>query len=439
MIPRYTRPAMGAVWTDAARFAALLRVEIAVLRALAAEGTVPAAAVDAIAARARIDVERIAELERTTDHDVIAFVSQVAESVGPEGRWLHFGLTSSDVVDTGLALQCRAAADLLLGELDALIVAVVRAARAHADTLMMGRTHGVHAEPITLGLKLATWALELDRGRTRLRAAADDLATGKISGPVGTYSQLGPAIEAEALAALGLRADAVSTQIVQRDRHAAFLAAIAVTGGTLERCAVEVRNLQHTEIAELGEPFRTGQKGSSAMPHKRNPIKSERITGMSRLLRGYALAAMEDQALWHERDISHSSVERVILPGATILLDSMLATLRGIVEGLVVRPDRMAENIERGLGLHASSRLLTALLESDGMSREEAYARVQGHALHAGDARVPFRGLVEADPAIAAVLPPERIAACFDDRIHLRHAGTIIARLDALVPPEPAA
>jgi len=439
VIPRYTRPAMGAVWSDEARFAAMLRVEIAVLHALVGEGSVPADAVAAIESRARIDVERIAELERTTDHDVIAFVSQVAESVGEEGRWLHYGLTSSDVVDTGLALQCRAASDLLLAELDATIVAIVRQARAHAGTLMMGRTHGVHAEPITLGLKLATWAMELDRGRTRLRAAADDLATGKISGPVGTYSQLGPAIEAAALGALGLKVDPVSTQIVQRDRHAAFLAAIAVTGGSIERFAVEVRNLQHTEIAELGEPFRAGQKGSSAMPHKRNPIKSERLTGMSRLLRGYAVAALEDQALWHERDISHSSVERVILPGATILLDSMLAQLRAIVEGLVVRPERMAENIERGLGLHASSRLLTALLDSGSLSREEAYAIVQGHALRAADARRPFRALVEADPAVTGALDPERIAACFDDRLHLRHEAEILARLDALVPPEEGA
>lgn len=434
MIPRYTLPEMGGLWSDQARFEAMLRVEIAVLRALVPGGSVPATAVEAIVARGRVDVARIAELERTTDHDVIAFVSQVAETVGPDGRWLHYGLTSSDVVDTALALQCGDAAALLVDATDAAIAALVGRAREHADTLQMGRTHSVHAEPITFGLKLASWAFEMDRDRARLRAAADDLATGKISGPVGTYSQLGPDIEAAALAELGLRPDPVSTQIVQRDRHAAFLAAIAVTGGTVERIATEVRNLQHTEIAELGEPFRRGQKGSSAMPHKRNPILSERLGGLARLLRGYALAGMEDQALWHERDISHSSVERVALPGATILLHYMLVKLRGLVEGLVVRPERMAENIERGLGLHASSRLLTALLDEGGLSREEAYAIVQGHALRAADERIAFRGLVEADPAVTAVLAPERIAACFDDRHHLRHAATILARLDALVP-----
>ncbi|MBX3031344.1 MAG: adenylosuccinate lyase [Chloroflexi bacterium] len=432
MIPRYTLPAMGALWTDQARFEALLRVEIAVLRVLADQGAVPTDAVEAIASRGRVDVARIAELERTTDHDVIAFVSQVAETVGPEGRWLHYGLTSSDVVDTGLALQCRAAGELLLAELDATITSLAAAARTHADTRMMGRTHSVHAEPITFGLKLASWAFELDRGRRRLRSATDDLATGKISGPVGTYSQLGPDVEQAALASLGLHADPVSTQIVQRDRHAAFLAAIAVTGGSLERFATEVRNLQHTEIAELQEPFRTGQKGSSAMPHKRNPITAERISGLARLLRGYALAGMEDQALWHERDISHSSVERVALPGATILLHYMLVRFRSLVEGLVVRGDRMAENIERGLGLHASSRLLTALVETGGLSREDAYAIVQRAALRAADERRSLRELVDADPDVARALSGERVAEAFDDAIPLRHVETILARLDTL-------
>ncbi len=434
MIPRYTLPAMGELWTDQARFEALLRVEIAVLGVLADQGVVPAEAVEAIATRGRVDVARIAELERTTDHDVIAFVSQVAETVGPAGRWLHYGLTSSDVVDTGLALQCRAAGELLVGELDLTIASLAAAARDHAATRMMGRTHSVHAEPITFGLKLASWAFELDRGRRRLRVATDDLATGKISGPVGTYSQLGPEVEQAALASLGLHADPVSTQIVQRDRHAAFLTAIAVTGGSLERFATEVRNLQHTEIAELQEPFRTGQKGSSAMPHKRNPITAERISGLARLLRGFALAGMEDQALWHERDISHSSVERVALPGATILLHYMLVRFRSLVEGLVVRADRMAENIERGLGLHASSRLLTALVETGGLSREDAYAIVQRAALRAADERRPLRHLVGADPDVARALSPARVAEAFDDAIPLRHVDLILARLDTLTP-----
>ena len=433
MIGRYTTPEMGALWSDAARFEHMLQVEIAVLQALGDAGQVPAEAVVAVEARATVDIERINEIEATTDHDVVAFVTQVAESVGEHGRWIHFGLTSSDVVDTGLALQCRAAADLILAALDETIAIVVAKAREHAETLQMGRTHGVHAEPLTFGLKLTTWAFELDRARTRLRAAADDLATGKISGPVGTYSQLPPSIEADALARLGLKADDASTQIVQRDRHAAFLAAIAVTGGSLERFVVEIRNLQHTELAEVGEPFKRGQTGSSAMPHKRNPILSERLTGMSRLLRGYALSGLEDQALWHERDISHSSVERVALPGATTLLHYMLRRFSRLVDGLVVRPERMAENIERGLGLHCSSRVLTTLVDA-GLSRTEAYAIVQRNALRAFDERRSFRELIEADPDVSTTLTSEAIEHCFDDRAWLSHVAGVIARLERLDP-----
>ncbi|HSS36611.1 MAG TPA: adenylosuccinate lyase, partial [Patescibacteria group bacterium] len=303
MIRRYTLAEMGAIWSEAARFDAMLEVEIAVARVQAARGLIPADALAAIEARARVDVDRIAEIEQTTDHDVIAFVSQLAERVGPEGRYLHLGLTSSDVVDTGLALQLRAAGQRLLADCDRLLGAIIARARTEADTLMMGRTHSVHAEPTTLGLKLASWAFELDRGRRRLAEAVAEIATGKISGPVGTYSHLDPELEAEVLAGLGLRVDPVSSQIVQRDRHAGLLTAIAIVGGSLERFATEVRNLQHTEIGELQEPFRAGQKGSSAMPHKRNPILSERIAGLARLLRGYAGAALEDQPLWHERDI----------------------------------------------------------------------------------------------------------------------------------------
>ncbi len=435
MIPRYTLPEMGALWSDHARFNAMLEVEQAVLDAQADHGIVPRDAADAIRRRGRVDPARIAELEAVTDHDVIAFVSQVAETVGEEGRWLHFGLTSSDVVDTALALQCRRAGHHLLAALDDCIAVLVRRAREHADTRMMGRTHSVHAEPITLGLKFASWAFELDRDRTRLRAAVDDIGTGKISGPVGTYSGLDPEIEAEALGRLGLTADPVSTQIVQRDRHAAFLAAIAITGGSIERFATEIRNLQHTEIAEVQEPFRAGQKGSSAMPHKRNPILSERLGGLARLLRGYALAGMEDQALWHERDISHSSVERVALPGATILLHYALVRFRSLVDGLVVRPERMLENIARGLGLHASSRLLTALVEEGGLSREDAYSIVQRNAMRAADERRQFRDLVEADAGVRAALPAESVAACFDDAAHLRNVPTILARLERLEQP----
>jgi adenylosuccinate lyase len=432
MIRRYTLPEMGALWSDQARFERMLEVELAVCRAEARRGLVPPEALAAIEGRATVDVDRILEIEATTDHDVIAFVSQVAETVGAEGRYLHLGLTSSDVVDTALALQLRAAGERLLGGADRLTAALIARARSEAGTVMMGRTHSVHAEPTTFGLKCAGWAFEVARGRERLAAATEEIGTGKISGPVGTYSHLDPDLEAEVLADLGLRADPVSTQIVQRDRHAAFLAAIAILGGTLERLATEVRNLQHTEIGEVMEPFKRGQKGSSAMPHKRNPILSERIAGLARVLRGYAGTAFENQPLWHERDISHSSAERVILPDATIVLDYLLVKTTGLVEGLVVRPERMRENIERGLGLHASSRVLLALVEQGGLSREDAYAIVQRNALRAADERVPLHGLLATDPQVAQRLPLAALDGCFDDAAVLRHVPAVIARLDGL-------
>jgi adenylosuccinate lyase len=432
VIRRYALPEMAAIWMDHARFEQMLRVELAVARAQAARDLIPADALAAMEARAAVDPERIAEIEKTTDHDVIAFVSQVAETVGPEGRYLHFGLTSSDVVDTGLALQLRAAGELLLRDCDRLLGVLIARARAEAETVMMGRTHSVHAEPITFGLKLAGWAFEIDRGRRRLAGAVDEIGTGKISGPVGTYSHLGPDLEAEVLGELGLHADPASTQIVQRDRHAALLGAMAILGGSLERFATEIRNLQHTEIGELQEPFKAGQKGSSAMPHKRNPILSERISGLARLLRGYAGAALENQPLWHERDISHSSAERVILPDATILLDYMLVKSATLVEGLVVRSERMRENIERGLGLHASSRVLVVLVERAGLSREEAYAIVQRAALRAADERRPLRELLALEPTVASRLKLTDLDACFDDAAFLRHVPTVLARLDSL-------
>ena len=432
MIRRYTLPEMGAIWTDRARFEQMLRVELAVSRAQTARGVVPAEALAIIEERAAVDPDRIAEIERTTDHDVIAFVSQVAETIGPEGRYLHLGLTSSDVVDTALALQLRDAGGLLLRDCDRLLAVLIARARGESDTLMMGRTHSVHAEPITFGLKLAGWAFELDRGRRRLAEAVDEIATGKVSGPVGTYSHLGPDIEAEVLAELGLHADPASTQIVQRDRHAALLTAIAIVGGSIERFATEIRNLQHTEIGEVMEPFKAGQKGSSAMPHKRNPIVAERIAGLARLLRGYAATALEDQPLWHERDISHSSAERVILPDATIVLHYMLVRMTGLIEGLIVRPERMRENIARGLGLHASSRVLGLLVERGGMSREAAYAVVQRAALRAADERKPLRDLLGVDPEVAKRLSLTDVDACFDDRTFLRHVPAVIARLDSL-------
>jgi adenylosuccinate lyase len=439
VIRRYTLPEIGAIWSEEARFEQMLRVEIAVARGQAARGQVPRDALAAIEARARIDVNRIAEIERTTEHDVIAFVTQVAEAVGSEGRYLHLGLTSSDVVDTALALQLRAAGDILIRDCDRLLASVVSRARAEAGTVMMGRTHSVHAEPTTFGLKLAGWAFEVQRGRVRLAAALAEVATGKISGPVGTYSHLAPDLEIEVLEALGLRPDPVSTQIVQRDRHAALLAAIAIVGGSLERFATEIRNLQHTEIGEVQEPFKAQQKGSSAMPHKRNPIVSERIAGLARLLRGYALTGFENQPLWHERDISHSSAERVILPDATIVLDYMLAQMASLVDGLLVRGERMRENIERGLGLHVSSRVLVALVEQGGLPRDEAYAIVQRGALRAADERRPLRDLLAVDATVAKRLSLSQLDACFDDGAFLRHVPAIMARLDTLVPPSPPA
>jgi adenylosuccinate lyase len=428
MIERYTRPEMGAVWGDAARWEAALRVEIAVAQAQAKRGDIPAAAAQAIATRAKVNLPRIAELEATLDHDTLAFVNAVAESIGAEGRYLHFGLTSSDVIDTALALQLRAASDLILTELDALIVVIIRRAREERDTVMAGRTHSVHAEPMTLGAKLAGWAFEVARDRERLALAADEVATGKISGPVGTYSQISPQIEREALAALKLRVDPVSTQVVQRDRHAALVAAIAITGGTLERFATEIRNLQHSEIDELREPFRAGQAGSSAMPQKRNPVKSERIAGFARLLRGYAAVAMENQALWHERDMSHSSAERIILPDATTLLHYALVSMRGIIDKMEVNRDAMRRNLDAGFGLHAASRLLTALINA-GAAREAAYTLVQRASSAAREKRISLHQIAVATPEIADALSAEALTAALDERAAIANCGLLVDRL----------
>jgi adenylosuccinate lyase len=431
MIRRYTLPEMGAIWSDEARFEHMLRVELAVSRAQARRGRVPHDALAALEARAKVDVARIEELERTTDHDVIAFVSQVAESIGPEGRYVHLGLTSSDVVDTALALQLRAAGDLLLRAADRLLDALVTRARAEAGTVMMGRTHSVHAEPTTFGLKLAGWAFEVDRGRRRLAEAIDEVATGKLSGPVGTYSHLEPEVEAEVMAELELRVDPASTQIVQRDRHAALLTAIAILGGGLERFATEIRNLQHTEIGEVQEPFRTGQKGSSAMPHKRNPIVAERLTGFARLLRGYAVAGLEDVALWHERDISHSAVERVALPDACCLLDYALERAHWLVAGLRVSPERMRANLEASGGLAGSSAALLALVDA-GWAREDAYAVVQRAAMAAWEGKGGFRDLLLDEPGVAEALAEHHLDAAIDPARFVAGAVPVFERLEAL-------
>ena len=431
MIPRYATPSMTAVWSDEARWLAALQVELAVLDAQAATGEVPADAVAVIRAKAKVDVARINELERTTDHDVVAFVNQLAESVGPEGRWIHHGLTSSDVVDTALALQMRDAAALIDAGLVTLLATIIRRAREERDTIMNGRTHGMHAEPTTMGAKMANWAFEVARARERITLAAAEAATGKISGPVGTYSQISPEIEQIALAALGLRADQASTQIVQRDRHAAFVSAIAIAGGTLERIATEIRHLQRSEVDEMREPFRAGQAGSSAMPQKRNPIKSERIAGLARLLRGYAAAAMENQPLWHERDISHSSAERILLPDATSLLAFMADSLTAVIDGAEIRRERMHYNLEAGLGLHAASRLLTALVKS-GVQRDAAYQLVQAASATAREKSTQLRTIIEQSRDISNALGAEQISALFDEGFEVQQAGILVDRLKHL-------
>ena len=431
MIPRYATPSMTAVWSDEARWSAALQVELAVLDAQAATGEVPADAVAVIRDKAKVSVARINELERTTDHDVVAFVNQLAESVGPEGRWIHHGLTSSDVVDTALALQIREAAALIDAGLATLLATIIRRAREERDTTMIGRTHGMHAEPTTMGAKMANWAFEVARSRERITLAATEAATGKISGPVGTYSQISPEIERIALAALGLRADQASTQIVQRDRHAAFVSAIAIAGGTLERIATEIRHLQRSELDEMREPFRAGQAGSSAMPQKRNPIKSERIAGLARLLRGYAAAAMENQPLWHERDISHSSAERILLPDATSLLAFMADSLTAVIDGAEIRRERMHYNLEAGLGLHAASRLLTALVKS-GVQRDAAYQLVQAASATAREKSTQLRTIIEQSRDISNALGAEQISALFDEGFEVQQAGILVDRLKHL-------
>ncbi|HJP66394.1 MAG TPA: adenylosuccinate lyase [Actinomycetota bacterium] len=377
MIPRYTLPEMAAVWSEEAKLAHWLRIEVLSCEGWSRIGRIPDEDMAEIEAKAVIPTpERVAEIERITDHDVAAFVQAAAEPVGPAGRWIHFGLTSSDLLDTALALQLRDAADLLLAKLEALLAVVQRRALEHRDTLCVGRTHGIHAEPTTFGHKLALWAFELDRDRVRLRRAREAVGVGKLSGVVGTYSQVDPAVEEFVCGELGLRPADAASQVVQRDVHAEFLWTLAATAATLEKMALEIRHLARTEVREVQEPFKEGQKGSSAMPHKRNPIVSERVCGLARVLRANLQAALEDVALWHERDISHSSVERVILPDSSIALDYMLHLMTRLIDGLVVFPERMRENLDATHGLIYSQRVLLALIDQ-GRSRDEAYAIVQ--------------------------------------------------------------
>jgi adenylosuccinate lyase len=420
---------MAAVWSDESRLARWLAVELAALEGWAEVGTVPAEAVAAIRERAvPPSPERVAELERRTQHDTAAFVDAVAEQLGPEGRWFHYGLTSSDVIDTALSLQIQAAGCVLVETYDRALAAVLTRAEEHRDTLCIGRTHGVHAEPTTFGLKLAGWAFELDRNRTRLGHALAGLRAGKLSGAVGTYSATDPEVERIACERLGLEPAASSTQILQRDRHAALLTALAVFASSLDKFALEIRHLARTEVREVEEPFGAGQKGSSAMPHKRNPIVAERICGLARVVRAAAVAGLENVALWHERDISHSSAERVILPDAFLALDYMLDRFAWLVEGLRVSPERMRRNLDAGHGLFFSQRVLLALVEA-GLAREDAYRLVQRHAMRAWEEERDFGELLRADEAIAARVD---LDAVLDLSAYTRHVDTIFERLEAL-------
>ena len=425
MIARYTRPEMGAIWSEQRKLDTWLQVELAAVEALAELGVVPADDAAEIRDRASFSVEAVTEREKVTDHDVAAFVDVVAQSVGDSGRWVHHGLTSSDVLDTALALQLTVAGLLLIGGAVDYRDALISRAREHRSTLCVGRTHGVHAEPTTFGVKLAGFAFEAHRNVRRLERAVEQASVGALSGAVGTYSTTGPQFERIVLQRLGLAREDVSTQVVARDRHAELLSAVALAGAGLERFATEIRHLQRTEVREVEEPFRAGQKGSSAMPHKRNPIVSERICGIARLLRGYAQAGLEDVALWHERDISHSSVERVALPDATTLLDYAQHLAIRVVEGMTVHADRMRANLDLTHGALYSQRALLALVES-GHSRDEAYRIVQENAQRAWDEGVDFRELLgEAAPGLA-------LDAIFDPTAFVQHADDIVARLDGI-------
>jgi adenylosuccinate lyase len=425
MIARYTRPELAEVWSEEAHFEAMRQVEVAAAEELEGPSEQDLRAIRA----ATFTVEEINEREKVTDHDTAAFVDVLSASAGPAGRWIHHGLTSSDVLDTGLALQLRRVGEIVLPDSRRLVEALAAAAREHVHTLCAGRTHGIHAEPTTFGIKLAGFAFEAARNADRLTRAFDQACVGALSGAVGTYSATSPEYEERVLARLGLPREPVSTQIVPRDRHAELLEAIALAGAGLERFATEVRHLARTEVGEVREPFGRGQKGSSSMPHKRNPIKSEQVVGLARLLRGNAMVALEDVALWHERDISHSSVERVILPDSTILLDHMQRRVLSLVEGMVVDADRMRENLELTHGALFSQRVLLALVES-GMSRDDAYRVVQRLAQQAIDSRVHLRELLAADPAGAGL----DLDAIFDYAPFVRYADEIVSRLDAIAP-----
>ncbi|MEB3308793.1 MAG: adenylosuccinate lyase [Snowella sp.] len=430
MIERYTLPEMGALWTDAYKLKTWLDVEIAVCEAQAELGYIPSDAVEEIKEKASFDPQRVLEIEAEVRHDVIAFLTNVNEYVGDAGRYIHLGLTSSDVLDTALALQLVASLDLILGRLEDLIQAIRYQAQQHRYTVMVGRSHGIHAEPITFGFKLAGWLAEVLRGRDRLIRLRETISVGKISGAVGTYANIDPKVEAIACQKLGLKPDTASTQVISRDRHAEYIQQLALLGASLERFAVEIRNLQRTDVLEVEEYFSKGQKGSSAMPHKRNPIRSERLTGMARIVRGHAVAALENVALWHERDISHSSVERVAFPDCCILTHFMLKEMTDLVKNLLVYPENMQRNMNVYGGVIFSQRVLLTLVEK-GLNREEAYRIVQGCAHQAWNTpEGNFQALISQDPQVTQVLSTEEIASCFDPQHHLKNLDQIYQRLD---------
>ncbi|SHF17225.1 Adenylosuccinate lyase [Seinonella peptonophila] len=428
MIERYSRPEMKQIWTDENRFQAWLEVEILACEAWSELGVIPREDVIEIRKKARFDIKRIDEIEQETRHDVVAFTRAVSESLGAESKWVHYGLTSTDVVDTALSYLLRQANEILLKDIDHLIEVIREKAMEHKYTVMMGRTHGVHAEPTTFGMKMALWYMEMKRNRDRFVRAMDEVRVGKLSGAVGTYANIDPFVEQYVCEKLGLAAAPISTQTLQRDRHAEYMATLALIATSLDKFATEIRGLQKSETREVEEAFKKGQKGSSAMPHKRNPIGCENISGLARVLRGHMVSAYENVPLWHERDISHSSVERVILPDATILLNYLLRRFAGIVKELTVFKENMLRNMDRTFGLIYSQRVLLSLIDK-GLTRETAYDTVQPLAMQAWEEQVPFRSLVEKNPQIQQYLTMEEIADCFDYRYHLSQVDTIFARL----------
>ncbi len=428
MIPRYTREKMGRIWTEENRLAKWMEIELLACEALAETGEIPKEAARQIREKARFDADRVKEIEKATKHDVVAFITCLGESLGELSRYLHLGLTSSDILDTSMALLLVESADILLNDIRELQDVIRQKAFVHKDTVMIGRSHGIHAEPVTFGLKMALWYEEMNRDRYRMERARENIRVGKLSGAVGTYANISPLVEKYVCDKLGLKIAPVATQVIQRDRHAEYFTTLAIIAASIEKFAVEIRHLQRTEVLEAEEFFSKGQKGSSAMPHKRNPILAENLTGLARVVRGNAVAALEDVALWHERDISHSSVERIIAPDSNILLDFMLGRLTNLIGNLIVYPENMKSNLNRTQGLIFSERVMLELMRK-GLSREKAYGLVQRNALQVWEEGGDFKGSIRKDPDIQKILTPEEIEEAFDVNHHLRHVNTIFARV----------